>query len=365
MMRLTRGVVVVLIPFAIASCSVDGADGPTPAAGPAAGQSAAPRGDLDVSLTLHQSAYMHDEAVIADVTITNLTQHNVKLLSWFMPTSELEEPIFVITRGAGRSEFLGPHYKRPHAQAGDFVHVAAGATITGQVDLARFYDFTASGDYAIHLELDVRSLAPTLASSGQVVSNTENVWIEARPAPAPEPIVIESTLGGLTFSGRCSGTQQALIATAVDDAGSYTASARNYLAVMASGTPRYTTWFGTYTTARRDLASNHFTMLADAFATKPINVDCKCKKNYYAYVYPNQPYNIYVCRAFWNAPATGTDSKAGTLVHEMSHFNVVASTDDVTYGQTNCRALAVSDPDQALNNADSHEYFAENTPFLQ
>ncbi|MEO8196116.1 MAG: M35 family metallo-endopeptidase [Thermoanaerobaculia bacterium] len=30
--------------------------------------------------------------------------------------------------------------------------------------------------------------------------------------------------------------------------------------------------------------------------------------------------------------ATGTDSKAGTLVHEMSHFNVVASTDDHAYG---------------------------------
>ena len=28
---------------------------------------------------------------------------------------------------------------------------------------------------------------------------------------------------------------------------------------------------------------------------------------------------VYVCGAFWSAPATGTDSKAGTLVHEMCH----------------------------------------------
>jgi peptidyl-Lys metalloendopeptidase len=111
-------------------------------------------------------------------------------------------------------------------------------------------------------------------------------------------------------------------------------------------------------------AKSHFTAIADAFDTKPITVDCGCKKKYYAYVYPNQPYEIYVCAVFWKAPLSGTDSKGGTLVHEMSHFNVVAATDDWAYGQTNCKSLALSDPQKALNNADSHEYFAENTPAL-
>ena len=59
---------------------------------------------------------------------------------------------------------------------------------------------------------------------------------------------------------------------------------------------------------------------------------------------------------------TGTDSKAGTLIHEMSHFTVVAGTDDWAYGQTAAKSLAFSDPAKALDNADSHEYFAENTP---
>ncbi len=44
----------------------------------------------------------------------------------------------------------------------------------------------------------------------------------------------------------------------------------------------------------------------------------------------------------------------------MSHFDVVAGTDDVVYGQTGAMALAISDPDAAITNADSHEYFAEN-----
>jgi peptidyl-Lys metalloendopeptidase len=44
---------------------------------------------------------------------------------------------------------------------------------------------------------------------------------------------------------------------------------------------------------------------------------------------------------------------------------VVAGTDDVVYGQTGAKNLANSNPGQAIQNADSHEYFAENTPTLQ
>ena len=60
---------------------------------------------------------------------------------------------------------------------------------------------------------------------------------------------------------------------------------------------------------------------------------------------------------------TGTDSKGGTLIHEMSHFNVVAGTNDHVYGQVGARNLALTNPTAALDNADNHEYFGENTPF--
>jgi len=47
----------------------------------------------------------------------------------------------------------------------------------------------------------------------------------------------------------------------------------------------------------------------------------------------------------------------------MSHFDVVANTDDVVYGQSGAKSLAISNPTDALRNADNHEYFSENTPF--
>ncbi|KAB5588437.1 Peptidyl-Lys metalloendopeptidase [Ceratobasidium theobromae] len=60
---------------------------------------------------------------------------------------------------------------------------------------------------------------------------------------------------------------------------------------------------------------------------------------------------------------TGTDSKAGTIVHEQTHFDEYGGTRDHAYGQHGCQELAQKDPNTAVMNADSHEYFAENNPF--
>ena len=112
------------------------------------------------------------------------------------------------------------------------------------------------------------------------------------------------------------------------------------------------------------LVNTHFTAISNAWDTAAVNFDCKCKQNAYAYVYPSQPYNTYLCKVFWLALLAGTDSQCATLIHEMSHFDVVAGTDDYVYGQTNARDLADSNPDQAIMNADNHEYIAENNPSL-
>jgi uncharacterized Zn-binding protein involved in type VI secretion len=92
----------------------------------------------------------------------------------------------------------------------------------------------------------------------------------------------------------------------------------------------------------------------------------KGEEDCYAYVYPDKDDKIYLGNDFDTAPATGPDSKAGTLVHEMSHYNSVAGTKDVVmsdgktaYGRSNCEKLAKDDPAKAKKNADSFEYFVE------
>jgi len=85
------------------------------------------------------------------------------------------------------------------------------------------------------------------------------------------------------------------------------------------------------------------------------------EKARFAYVYANdKDHKIYLDEAFDNAPPTGTDSRAGALSHEMSHFKDGGGTDDHVYGAENAKALAVSHPGKAVDNADNYEYYLEN-----
>jgi hypothetical protein len=125
-------------------------------------------------------------------------------------------------------------------------------------------------------------------------------------------------------------------------------------------------WFGADDDATRDKMKARIDrelalskkMTVDNFA--PANPH---KDGVFAYVYPDDAnHTVYLDSAFDNAPATGQDSKAGTLAHEMSHFNDVGATKDNQYGANGCKTLAQKDPDAAQNNADSFEYYTENAP---
>lgn len=375
MLRSPRRIEWLLLAGLLQACTTGDADetGAPPPADESDGTGALPdpsapaSAELRVDLAPRQAAYAAGEPVLVDVTITNTGARPARLLSWMLPAADLEEALFVVTHARGRTGFVGAHYKRAAPESGDFVPLAAGASLTRHVDLARFYDLSRTGSYDVRFVADEAALRPEDGATAAVVASAPaRLWIEGRAVAAPEPTApdaVAALAGSLAFSG-CSTTQQSTVTQAVGVANTMSDGALAYLSGTPSGTQRYTTWFGAFNTSRWSTAKTHFSSIANAFDTKPITVDCSCKKSYYAYVYPTQPYKIYVCNAFWSAPLSGTDSKGGTLVHEMSHFNAVAATDDHAYGQSACKSLALSNPQRALANADSHEYFAENTPSL-
>ena len=312
-----------------------------------------------------------------DITITNTSRHTVRLPKWQLPSDDMEGKLFNVSRDGEPVPYTGMQTKRSdkHFEASDFHVLKAGESYRATVDLTSEYAMAKSGQYVVTYAapLQFASLStgemlkqgnglPMIAASAPL-----RLWVDgsdqlAKGGTAPAPTAAPSQGLIATSFTKCTTTQQSQVNTALDSARVYSENAKGYLAAGTTGA-RYTTWFGAYTSGRYATASQHFVAIDDAFDNKAITVDCGCKKSYYAYVYPTQPYKIYVCRAFWNAPNTGTDSRAGTLVHEMSHFDIVANTDDVVYGQSGAKNLAISDPDGALRNADSHEYFAENTPF--
>ena len=340
----------------------------------AASAMAAPRDGLVVRLSAPTPVVKGDVDVSVNVTVTNTSRQPIVLNRWELPTERPEAELFRIQVNGQPVAYTGPLIKRGPATAADTVTIEVGATLSYKVELTSAYDLSRNGTYTIEYA------GKGAQESAPLQSDALYLWLESRTA-APVAAdsatgavagaalgtnaVVQST-GSIGYTGNCSATRKTQLAQAVTAASTYATGAVNYLAVApAANKPRYVKWFGTVTTARWNTAKTHYAAIKDALANKPLTLDCSCTQSYYAYVYPTQPYKIYLCNAFWSAPATGTDSKAGTLIHEISHFNVVAGTQDHVYGQSAAAALAVSNPTNALNNADNHEYFAENNPALQ
>ena len=329
----------------------------------AGGANAAPAG-LTVRISADKATIGAGESALVTVTVSNNSKRAAKVLKWFTPYEDVEEPLFSVMRDGQAVAYTGALYKRPAPTAADYASLKPGQSFTRTVDLGAYYDLSESGNYSIQYNVASWNLhsekGNLLNGAASLSSNKLELAIQGRAGTTVREIAPAAVTGSTTFT-KCTTTQQTDLNAARSQASTYSTNSLAYLTAGTQGL-RYTTWFGVFDATRYNTVKTHFTAISNAMDTAPVTFNCGCKKKYYAYVYPNQPYTIYLCSVFWTAPLTGTDSKAGTLIHEMSHFYVVASTDDWVYGQAGAKNLAITDPAKAITNADNHEYFAENTP---
>lgn len=328
-------------------------------ASPASAQSAGP----SAVLTVAQSSFAAGDDVVVHLAVTNPGASDLAVLRWLTPEPGIEGPIFAVTRDGEAARYLGVRVKRVRPSAGDYLTLAAGNVLAWDVELSASWDFAASGRYAIRYDVASPSLFGTaggpVTQADRLQSNQVEFFVEGRAPRARPRVFPRAVTGSNGFSG-CSGAEQTDIIAARETAGLYSDDSVNYL-VANTLDARYSVWFGAYDAGRYATVTGNFTNIQNAINTAtPMNFDCTCTDpGVFAYVYPDSPYDVYLCDAFWSAPATGTDSKPGVLVHEVSHFTVVAGTDDHAYGQDDAAALASSNPALAIANADNHEYFAE------
>jgi uncharacterized Zn-binding protein involved in type VI secretion len=125
---------------------------------------------------------------------------------------------------------------------------------------------------------------------------------------------------------------------------------------------KFVKWFGAY--------NNEVKILIEERIRRALNVSRnltienfidkttdKAEKNLYAEVYENDDaYRIYVNELFWKSKPNGRNSKAGVVVHELSHFKDVGDTKDYVYKDL-CLRFAKLCPRDALYNADNFESF--------
>jgi peptidyl-Lys metalloendopeptidase len=317
--------------------------------------------------------------------ITNTSKNAIRVPTWQLPSGELNSDLFDVYLNGDKIDYVGAMIKRAPLTDADFTTLRAGETKLVKADLSSVYDMTQDGQYSIRFKsylqgaktekgqmltsglgqmalLQTPELRTWVSSASPTVSDLQ-IEMNQSQEKAGNRATTKAVSNGVNYVG-CTAARTTTAGQAMNSARTYAENAKNYLNAGTTG-PRYTTWFGSYTSTRYNAAKSRFQKIDTALDQSggQITINCGCNQSYFAYVYPNQPYQIYVCKAFWSASLTGTDSKAGTLVHEMSHFDIVGNTDDVVYGQSGAKSLAISNPADAGRNADSHEYFTENTPF--
>jgi peptidyl-Lys metalloendopeptidase len=336
----------------------------------AASSAAFAQTELAARLRVDRTWLGENDDLVARIAVVNTGDKAIQVPRWQLPGETLDGSLFEVRRDGEPVTYLGRWVKRAAPTAEDMVTIEPGQVLRGRTELTKHYDMVDGGEYTVSYRMDVFAdlgVEELKLDADIVESNAVSVWREAR---VREPLDRETMArwmpqaGSLSFTN-CSSSQQSGVTAAFSAGTNYATGSKNYMLSKTYTTvgPRYTTWFGTSTSSNFNTVRAHFVAIEDAFLNKPVVVDCGCTQNYFAYVYPTQPYKIYVCNAFWAANNTGTDSRGGTLVHEMSHFNVVAGTDDWAYGKAACQKLAKRAA-KAIDNADSHEYFAENTPAL-
>ena len=259
------------------------------------------------------------------------------------------------------------------ATAKDFLLLKPGSSTSATIQLSEYYQVDTSGSHSVQFRGDIQ-----YSESNALLSRSRNGRLLSESLSVANLKSDTASIGlAVTYSQRirppaydnCSAEQQTDIVAASELSQQLAHTAVTDLAALAADerttSPRYTTWFGPYAEDRYNTVLEHFTSIENALDNETIRYNCGCdEEGVFAYVFANRPYDIYLCPAFRQANNGGTDSRAGTIIHELSHFEVLAGTDDHVYSQPGAEALAISNPELAIDNADSHEYFAENTPSL-
>jgi len=317
-------------------------------------------------------------------SLTNTAPHSAIVCKWGTPlddsTQVLKADMFEAIHDSGvRARYTGIVMKRIPT-ADDFIVLAAGETMHMKIDLLKGYWFPKIGHYYVSLSSYIYVYGGELKLAEIVKSglteftqynliSSEALDLEVEGLAAEPYWGAEPYLRTVTPLANCPTNNVTTIRSADTNAGTLISRVNSYLSNSCNNatTSSYVVWMGTCDANRYSTVKSHFSAIGSR-QSAGYRVDCagsSCQANIYAYVYPTDTtFTVYVCGAFWSASLNtcAFDSKPGTLIHELSHFNAVAGTSDYAYGQTACKDLAKSNPARAISNADNHEYLAEQCP---
>ena len=296
----------------------------------------------------------------------SVTIQNTKDKDIHIPKRDIDvnNNIFDVKLNDKKVPYIGRTIKRKHTNNINYITLQPEEIYVFEVILSKYYKMSEKGQYSVQYKGNRQLLVKEKFKS--IHSTTDNPKILNFIFYPSLSYKYNKTMQKIGNYYQCSQSEIDTIVEANQQALliSENASSSINLTDEFIKSDRYNTWFGTTTNANATIVKTSINNIADTLKNKNINFDCSCSEPYFAYVLPAEPYTIYLCNGFWNAELEGTDSQSGTIIHQLSQFAAVASTQNYSYGKEDTKNLAALYPHYTIYNADSYEYFSENTPYL-
>jgi len=325
---------------------------------------------LSCSLTTKQTA----TGTVAVMRLGNDSHEPVSFLrrrtAW-----DKQVQVFNVARGTSYARYTGvTAYRMPVSDA-DFETIPAGKTVSADYDLTANHRAAELGEYQIALKgalLSVRVGARTLLLQHECGTARTTLGGQGQVGTKREPLLYDST---------CSDAQRADVEYTKRVVRSLLDTHTQHVVADSS---LYLMWFGPYSVDRADEVAETMGVIASTWDNYEIACNTNglpggstCEDGTIAWVSSFEDGDrINLCEPWFGAtdPIQYEEwsNKAGVLLHEATHLSLAAATDDESdpvctdngdtdcYGPVDARALAVANPDKAVDNAENYEHFGSH-----
>ncbi|MDQ5857466.1 MAG: M35 family metallo-endopeptidase, partial [Acidobacteriota bacterium] len=271
------------------------------------------------------AVYEGSDPIEVRFTLHNDSLDKVQVLVWHTPLAGFSNDLFYVERDGEPVPYTGRLVKWGTPTPEDYVEIESGGFLSTTFDPSAVYDMSEPGHYTIRyrdelLELNAphRHAPPVKGAPGFKIDNVDvvatdlllvqlNVFHKGTKGGGGEPQTLPPAFVA------CTNERQATLLQALATAAHMSNESRAYLQNLPNGSrpsdARYDEWFGTYDAANYSTVTTNFVAIESAFTTRTVSFHCDCELPFYAFVYPTKPYEIHLCKAFWIAAMTGTDSK--------------------------------------------------------
>jgi hypothetical protein len=299
-------------------------------------------------------------SIVLELALQNNHDFEIRIPRTEIVTDTLMRRMFSVARNGDQLQFHGPIGLYRVSSDADLVTLRPGETVRGQRKLNRDYDLNRRGPYEVTLAHKYLTMTSGSIEELHVQPIACNQLTVTVTEPALPP-AIEEHVSGLSEFADCSASQESvtLLAESYARTSGYWGLVFEFPRGAASNL--YVRWFGTHDSDRADTVEENMDEVHDALANGISDGDdyeCEDEEECdgaVAFVVQPIPQVVHLCPTFFTLPLTGRFSKAETIIHELSHWH--GSTDDNASGVSASLSLAISDPDDAVDNADSYAFF--------